>query len=107
MGALLDTPKTDKDSLASEGNGLKAVATGMQGWRVEMEARSPTVGVRLCCGFTFSPVSVAQDAHVCTAAIPSHPKHSIFGVFDGHGGKTAAQSSYVCCERVGCLVALA
>ena len=37
MGSLLETPITEKEHQPSTGNGLRACASGMQGWRREME----------------------------------------------------------------------
>jgi len=37
MGSFLDKPKTDKTTKVDSGNGLRAVVTDMQGWRVDME----------------------------------------------------------------------
>jgi len=40
MGNFLDSAKLDKDSHAIKtSTGLHAAATGMQGWRLEMEVR--------------------------------------------------------------------
>ena len=40
MGNFLDVAKIDKDSESLETHeGLKSAATGMQGWRLEMEVR--------------------------------------------------------------------
>ena len=40
MGNFLDTAKLDKDSHAIKtATGLNAAATGMQGWRLEMEVK--------------------------------------------------------------------
>ena len=63
MGNFLDSPKTEKNSHEfTTSTGLKAAATGMQGWRLEME-----------------------DDHI-VANIPSRPDHTFLAVFDGHGG---------------------
>ena len=65
---MLDKPKTDKphSELKTMNNGLQVGATGMQGWRLEME-----------------------DAHI-VQDLPSKPSHSLLAVFDGHGGAGAA-----------------
>lgn len=39
QGNMLDNPITTKDSHILESNGITAGATGMQGWRLEMEVR--------------------------------------------------------------------
>mmetsp|Transcript_36279 Transcript_36279/g.26914 ORF Transcript_36279/g.26914 Transcript_36279/m.26914 type:complete len:339 (+) Transcript_36279:53-1069(+) len=69
MGNTLDNPITDKESdfYESPSTGLKAGATGMQGWRLEME-----------------------DAHVAVD-IPEAPGHVFLAVFDGHAGAGAAK----------------
>lgn len=68
MGNLLDAPKTEKlhieDVITT--SGLAAGAAGMQGWRVEME-----------------------DSHIIRD-MPSLPSHTLFCIFDGHGGAGAA-----------------
>ena len=65
---MLDKPKTEKphSELKTMGSGLEVGATGMQGWRLEME-----------------------DAHI-VQDLPSKPGHSLLAVFDGHGGAGAA-----------------
>ena len=62
MGAYLDAPITTKDSSDGGNSQLKFGCSAMQGWRKEME-----------------------DAHI---AIPNFDIDiSLFGVFDGHGGR--------------------
>ena len=39
QGNMMDNPVTTKDSHVLESNGIVAGATGMQGWRMEMEVR--------------------------------------------------------------------
>ncbi|KAG7397152.1 Protein phosphatase 1A [Phytophthora boehmeriae] len=68
MGNFLATPITEKDSSSGEGNGLQYAVSSMQGWRTGME-----------------------DAHVAQLnpeGLP--PSCSLFAVFDGHGGRLAA-----------------
>ena len=68
MGNLLDQPKTVKeDSELKVCCSLEIGATGMQGWRLEME-----------------------DAHL-VEEVPSKKDHIFLGVFDGHGGWGAAR----------------
>jgi serine/threonine protein phosphatase PrpC len=63
----LDAPRTEKDSHSYiSRNGLQVGASGMQGWRLEME-----------------------DAHVLID-IPSRPDHLFLAVFDGHAGSGGA-----------------
>lgn len=67
QGNFLDSPKVDKDSDSlTSSTGLDMGATGMQGWRLEME-----------------------DEHILTD-MPSLPTHTFVAVFDGHGGAGAA-----------------
>jgi serine/threonine protein phosphatase PrpC len=69
MGTLLDKPVTEKENTA-EGvaNELPYGVAGMQGWRVDME-----------------------DSHLCSENLDVGVEdHSLFGVFDGHGGSFAA-----------------
>eukprot|EP00210_Caulerpa_lentillifera_P003286 g3137.t1 len=62
MGAHLSRPVTEKLTESGENSHLAFAVASMQGWRTEME-----------------------DAHICE--IDLSPKMSLFGVFDGHGGK--------------------
>ena len=60
QGNLLDTPKTEKTSEeVTTRTGLSIGATGMQGWRLEME-----------------------DAHIAKD-MPSQDDHTFLAVFDG------------------------
>lgn len=64
MGALLDTPRTEKFNESGEGNNLRYGLSSMQGWRISME-----------------------DAHCAITQLPGHLKDwSFFAVFDGHAG---------------------
>mmetsp|Transcript_50093 Transcript_50093/g.57646 ORF Transcript_50093/g.57646 Transcript_50093/m.57646 type:complete len:300 (+) Transcript_50093:36-935(+) len=65
MGIYLSAPNTAKQSEDEKYENLKYGASGMQGWRTEME-----------------------DAHIAKYNIA--PNVHIFGVFDGHGGKEVA-----------------
>lgn len=70
MGAYLTKPKTEKISETGEStnqyNKLRFCATGMQGWRVNME-----------------------DAHIANTEMKQNCQ--LFAVFDGHGGPEVAQ----------------
>lgn len=66
MGNMLDNPITTKESHILESNGLVCGATGMQGWRLEME-----------------------DKHIMSE-IPGAEGFTLLAVFDGHGGDGAA-----------------
>ncbi|CEG35312.1 protein phosphatase [Plasmopara halstedii] len=68
MGNFLTTPITEKDTDGGEGNGLFFGLATMQGWRTGME-----------------------DAHVAQINPEGLPQGcSLFAVFDGHGGRLAA-----------------
>ena len=57
----MDSPKTEKTTEYFESHtGIKVGATGMQGWRIEME-----------------------DAHIATN-MPTRPDHMFLAVFDGY-----------------------
>lgn len=63
MGAILDTPHTEKTTENGTGNDLRFGVCSMQGWRVEME-----------------------DAHCAQVGLPELNDWSFFAVFDGHAG---------------------
>ena len=63
MGEYLPRPEKDKDTELGHNNDVRYVACGMQGWRTSME-----------------------DTHVCN--VKREDGVSVFGVFDGHGGKS-------------------
>ncbi|GMF13124.1 unnamed protein product [Phytophthora lilii] len=68
MGNFLATPITEKDTQSGRGNGLEFGLATMQGWRTGME-----------------------DAHVAQLEPAGLPAGcSLFAVFDGHGGRLAA-----------------
>jgi serine/threonine protein phosphatase PrpC len=62
MGPYLGTPNTEKESENGGNESLRFGATSMQGWRKSQE-----------------------DAHIAATDLPDNI--SVFGVFDGHGGK--------------------
>ena len=66
MGEYLSSPNRDKMTETGEGGNVRYVACGMQGWRRQME-----------------------DAHIAHINI-NNSGVSLFGVFDGHGGKEVA-----------------
>jgi len=66
MGIYLATPNREKTSEDGKNGSVKYGASGMQGWRVNMEDSH------------IAKFNIAQDTH-------------IFGVFDGHGGKEVAR----------------
>ena len=59
----LQEPNKTKDSRELSSNELNIVATGMQGWRINIE-----------------------DAHIAITNFGGDPTAALFGVFDGHGG---------------------
>ena len=71
MGSHLEKPITEKHSLETvEYNGMKFAASEMQGWRIEME-----------------------DQHTVETDVANLSDHSFVAVYDGHGGKRAAEYS--------------
>ena len=64
----MDKPIVKKETHNVEGNGLRAGAAAMQGWRVTME-----------------------DAHTLVVSMDGLPDHSFFAVYDGHGGGMVAK----------------
>ncbi|EGR34512.1 protein phosphatase 2c, putative [Ichthyophthirius multifiliis] len=67
MGCYLSSPITLKDTEKGQNNRFEYTAVGMQGWRTNME-----------------------DSHIANLNFDGEDK-SIFGVFDGHGGKEVAK----------------
>lgn len=75
MGATLDKPVTEKHTergggTLGDGSEYRFGASGMQGWRREME-----------------------DRHTCATEVPGLEGHAFFAVYDGHGGDEAADLS--------------
>lgn len=78
MGVYLSKANVEMESDQISGNGMKGVVGDIQGWRRNME-----------------------DAHIATTDLKSVAKKvkleleedgtSVFGVFDGHGGKEVAK----------------
>lgn len=66
MGIYLASPNKEKNTIEESYQNMRYAASGMQGWRVNME-----------------------DAHIAKFNIA--PDTHIFGVFDGHGGKEVAK----------------
>jgi len=66
MGEYLSTPNKTKHSSEGENSRFKYGASSMQGWRKSNE-----------------------DAHI--TAVDFIPDHSLFAVFDGHGGSEVAK----------------
>ena len=72
MGAYLDSPLKDKNPEKGVICGLEWGACAMQGWRCGME-----------------------DEHVVFEVKDDPNQATVFGVFDGHGGKEVAE----CCKQ--------
>jgi len=66
VGIYLASPNKEKNTVQDAYQNMKFAASGMQGWRVNMEDAH------------ISKFNIGQDIH-------------IFGVFDGHGGKEVAK----------------
>jgi hypothetical protein len=90
MGAslvYLETPNTDKNPENGENGYLKYGLCSMQGWRLNMV-------------IPLSSDLLQEDAHI--TSVNFEKSTSLFGVFDGHGGKQRRTngnrkgSRYVC-----------
>lgn len=66
MGVYLSSPNTDKNSETNQNDRIIYAASGMQGWRMQME-----------------------DSHI--SALNFDKNYSLFAVFDGHGGAEVAK----------------
>jgi protein phosphatase 1G len=64
---LSEPNKEFVDSERGEATGITWGVSSIQGWRIEME-----------------------DQHLIVPFIPGLEEHSLYAVFDGHGGKNAA-----------------
>uniref|UniRef100_A0A6U5HF47 protein-serine/threonine phosphatase n=1 Tax=Grammatophora oceanica TaxID=210454 RepID=A0A6U5HF47_9STRA len=84
MGNLLGSPVTEKDThLGTTPDGLIYAVSSMQGWRIHMEDAH----------ITETNVHAQRPTRTEDAPLERLPLagHSIFAVFDGHGGSFAAQ----------------
>jgi len=78
MGNLLGAPVTEKEThVGCTPDGIEFGVSSMQGWRVHME------DAHIC-----EPKVYALDEKKCKIELPGH---SMFAVFDGHGGTFAAE----------------
>ena len=100
MGNLLGAPVTEKETHVGESSdGLKWGVSSMQGWRIHMED-AHVAETRL---YAAEPEEVASSGSNAAADNDNGPPkkfthidlpgHSIFAVFDGHGGTFAAMYS--------------
>lgn len=117
MGNLLGAPVTDKETATGvTDDGLPYAVSSMQGWRVHMEdahitegrlyaaeaitANDTTTTAKVTNGGCNDPASAAASGVAATTTGPGStttryrkielPGHSLFGVFDGHGGSFSA-----------------
>lgn len=82
MGAILDTPHTDKTTENGTGNDLRYGVCSMQGWRVEMEdAHCAQVGLPDLDDWSFFAGMSNMTIYILNSLIPF-----LFSVFDGHAG---------------------
>ena len=102
MGNLLGAPVTDKETHVGEtmeGGGsprLKYGLSSMQGWRVHMEDAHIAEGSLYALKFNSEGDIVSENNNNNNNAPPppqkiSLPGHSLFAVFDGHGGTFSAE----------------
>jgi serine/threonine protein phosphatase PrpC len=76
MGVYLTKACTEIETDEGEGGGLKYCVSDMQGWRKNMED---------------AHIAVPDLSKLTTGMIEFDQNASIFGVFDGHGGKEVAK----------------
>ena len=107
MGNLLGAPVTEKETHVGESSdGLKWGVTSMQGWRVHMED-AHVAETRMYAAELVETASTGGGGDATAADSNNNdnnsspkqythielPGHSIFAVFDGHGGTFAAMYS--------------
>lgn len=86
MGNLLGAPKTEKEThVGKTPDGLDYGVSSMQGWRIHMEDAHITEG-----RIYSEEVITDEISNVLKYNRIELPGHSLFAVFDGHGGTYAA-----------------
>jgi len=85
MGNLLGSPVTEKETHTGSTDGIEFGMSSMQGWRIHMEDSHISE-----TEIYAEQIDTKQDGKNQKIQIPGH---SIFAVFDGHGGNFAAEYS--------------
>mmetsp|Transcript_32023 Transcript_32023/g.52921 ORF Transcript_32023/g.52921 Transcript_32023/m.52921 type:complete len:448 (+) Transcript_32023:121-1464(+) len=94
MGNLLGSPVTEKEThVGVTPDGLEYGVSSMQGWRVHMEDAH-------ICEPNLYAYSSSSSGDTTAAVKLALPGHSLFAVFDGHGGTFAAEYAGVNLCRV-------
>lgn len=76
MGQTLSEPVVEKHTQEGSDARISWAASEMQGWRISE---------------LFLLTKAMEDAHTTLTSLENYPNHSIFAVYDGHGGSHAAK----------------